>query len=162
MQPQTALLVDVNHCCQIDMSYSTDYVWQMRSQESERATDIHFDTVRLPRPMRVEYPRTAEELVAHWQEKGCFLVIKGKDGIVGFIDGLPQPWLNTLWISNLVVAPKFRQQGIGSQLLQAAHEWAIHRQLGQLSLEIQTKNIRPSPLPKNTAFTSVGIMSDII
>jgi len=156
MQPQTALLADINHCCQLNMSYTTDYVWQMRTAETERATDIHFDTVRLPRPMRVEYPRSPDELLANWERKGCFLVIKDVAGIIGFIDGLPQPWLNTLWISNLVVVPGYRQQGVASRLLQAAREWARQRQLGQLTLEIQTKNFPAIALALKHGFRFCG------
>jgi ribosomal-protein-alanine N-acetyltransferase len=45
-----------------------------------------------------------------------------------------------LWIFNLVIAPSYRQQGAGSQLLQAAQSWAASQGLGQLTLELQTKN----------------------
>lgn len=141
MQPHPARLIDVNHCCQMNMSYTTDYVWQMRTQETERSTDIHFDTVRLPRPMRVEYPRTPDELIDHWEKKACFLVVPNPaKEIIGFVDALPQRWQDTLWIFNLVVMPAYRRQGVGTQLLLAAREWAIQRQFGQLTLELQTKN----------------------
>jgi ribosomal protein S18 acetylase RimI-like enzyme len=141
MRPRPAKLVDVNFCCQLSPAYTTAYVWQMRTRETERSTDIHFDLIRLPRPMRVEYPRLPDELIEHWEQKGCFLVMQNEaNEVLGFVDGLAQPWQNTLWIFNLVIAPSYRQQGAGSQLLQAAQSWAASQGLGQLTLELQTKN----------------------
>jgi ribosomal protein S18 acetylase RimI-like enzyme len=141
MEPRRARIVDVNHCCQFNMTYNTDYVWQMRTQETERSIAVHFDTVRLPRPMRVAYPRAPEELINHWEKKACFLVVPNPaKEIIGFVDALPQRGQNTLWIFNLVVTSAYRRQGVGSQLLLAAREWAGQQRLGQMTLEVQTKN----------------------
>ena len=141
MQVYPAELVDLNTCCQINTSYTTDYVWQMRTGGDERATNIYFDTIRLPRPMRVEYPRSSDELFENWRQEHCFLTVRNlEEELVGFIDAQPYTWQNTLWVSNLVVAPSYRRQGFGTALLNAATEWALSRQLGRLTLEIQTKN----------------------
>jgi ribosomal protein S18 acetylase RimI-like enzyme len=141
MQVYPAELVDLNTCCQINMSYTTDYVWQMRTSGDERTTNIHFDTIRLPRPMRVEYPRSSDELFEHWRQEQCFLTIRNLEGeIVGFIDALAQPWQDTLWVFNLVIDPNYRRQGFGTALLKAANDWALNQNLGRLMLEIQTKN----------------------
>lgn len=157
MRPRPAKLVDVNFCCQLNGGYTTAYVWQMRTRETERATDIHFDVVRLPRPMRVDYPRLPDELIEHWEQKGCFLVIHdGDNEIFGYVDALPQPWQNTLWVFNLVVAPAYRQQGVGSHLLQAARQWAATNRLGQLTLELQTKNHPAIALVQKHGFQFCG------
>ena len=141
MQTRPARLTDINLCYQMSMTYTTDYVWQMRSQETERSTNVHFDLVRLPRPMRVEYPRSPDELIRHFEQKTCFFVAQGESKeIMGFLDALPHPWQNLLWVANLVVGPAYRRQGVGSRLLQAASGWANQRNLGQLTLETQTKN----------------------
>lgn len=141
MQIHTADLTDINICCQMDMSYTTDYVWQMQTRENGRSIDVRFDTVRLPRPMRVEYPRSPDELIENWQQDGCFLVVRNiEDEIIGFLDAQPQPWQNLLWISNLVIHQHYRRQGFGTRLLKAATRWALDHNLGQLMLEVQTKN----------------------
>jgi ribosomal protein S18 acetylase RimI-like enzyme len=141
MQIYPAELVDINFCCQMNMSYTTDYVWQMRTRGDERAIDVHFDTVRLPRPMRVEYPRSSDELIEHWQQEACFLTVRNVgDEIVGFLDAQPQPWQNLLWISNLVISQNYRRQGFGTILLESANRWALEQNLSRLMLEVQTKN----------------------
>jgi ribosomal protein S18 acetylase RimI-like enzyme len=141
MQIHQAELADINLCYQLNKSYTTDYVWQMQTRENGRTIDVRFDTVRLPRPMRVEYPRSPDELILHWQQDGCFLIARNSsDELVGFLDAWPQPWQNLLWISNLVIDGAYRRQGFGSRLIKAARRWALEQNLLQLMLEIQTKN----------------------
>lgn len=141
MQIHPAELVDINLCYHLNMSYTTDYVWHMQTRENARTIDVRFDTVRLPRLMRVEYPRSPDELILHWQQDGCFLIARNlNDEVVGFLDAWPQPWQNLLWISNLVIDQAYRRQGFGSRLLKVARRWALERNLLQLMLEIQTKN----------------------
>jgi len=141
MRIYPAELADINVCCQMTMSYTTDYVWQMQTQQSEHTIGIRFDTVRLPRSMRVEYPRSPDELIENWQQDGCFLVARNlKDEIVAFLDARPHPWQSFLWIANLVVDPDYRQQGFASTLLKSAGRWAMEQNLRRLMLEMQTKN----------------------
>lgn len=141
MQIHPAELADLNLCYQLNMAYTTDYVWQMQTRENGRTIDVRFDTVRLPRPMRVDYPRSPDELMLHWQQEGCFLVARTmNDEVLGFLDAWPRPWQNLLWISNLVIDQAYRRQGFGSRLLKSARRWAIEHELAQLMLEIQTKN----------------------
>jgi len=141
MQLQPAELVDLNICYQLDMSYTTDYVWQMQTRDDGRTIDIRFDMVRLPRPMRVAYPRSPDELMGHWQEDGYFIVIRTmEDAIIGFLDAQPWPWQNTLWISNLIIDRQYRRRGFGSTLLKSAARWAEAHDLSQLMIEVQTKN----------------------
>jgi ribosomal protein S18 acetylase RimI-like enzyme len=141
MQISPAELADLNSCHQLNASYTTDYVWQMQMRQNGRTTDIRFDTVRLPRQMQVEYPRSPDELLEHWQQDGCFLVARNaNDEVIGFVDAQPQPWQSLLWISNLVVDKHYRRQGFGTRLVKSASHWAVEHHLHKLILEVQTKN----------------------
>lgn len=141
MHVYPAELSDLNICYQITASYTTDYVWQMQTTGVGRRVEIRFDTVRLPRPMQVAYPRSPDELLSHWEQDGCFLVAQnGDEEVVGFIDARPQPEQGILWVSNLVVDRPFRRQGYGVLLLKSAQEWAMRHRLSNIMLEIQTKN----------------------
>jgi GNAT superfamily N-acetyltransferase len=141
MRVYPAELVDLNSCFELNTGYSTDYVWQLQTRQSERRTDVRFDTVRLPRSMQVEYPRSPDELVDHWKQDTCFLVAhNGDDEIMGFVDAQPQLEQGLLWIFNLVVDKAYRQQGVGTLLLKAARQWAVQHQLRKIMIELQTKN----------------------
>ncbi|MEK6220835.1 MAG: hypothetical protein N2D54_01130 [Chloroflexota bacterium] len=50
-------LEDLNIIFDMDHSYHTDYVWQLDVQSTDREYNVRFREVRLPRSMRVEYPK---------------------------------------------------------------------------------------------------------
>jgi ribosomal protein S18 acetylase RimI-like enzyme len=157
MRVYPAELTDLNICCQINGAYTTDYVWQMQTTGVGRRIEIRFDTVRLPRPMQVAYPRSPDELLAHWQQDGCFLVAQNDEGeVVGFIEAQPQPEQNILWVRNLVVDRPFRRQGYGALLLKSAQEWAIQHRLNNMMLEIQTKNFPAVSFAQKLGFHFCG------
>src|SRR5260370_16265860 len=75
---RTATSDDLAACLQLDLSYETDYVWQMDVRDEAGAIAVNFQTVRLPRLMRVVYPREPEALTQSWQKReatdDCLLV----------------------------------------------------------------------------------------
>jgi ribosomal protein S18 acetylase RimI-like enzyme len=157
MKIEPAELPDINLCYQMNKSYATEYVWQMQTREQEHSLEIRFDTVRLPRPMRVEYPRNPDELLEHWQADNCFLVIRDpEENVAGFVDAQPQPWLNELWIANLVVDHRYRRQGMAARLLKAAGRWAAAQNLKRITLEMQSKNYPAICFAKKNGFKYCG------
>ena len=136
-----AVLADLNPCYEMDGSYTTDYVWQMHTHDNERTVEVRFDTVRLPRPMKVAYPRHPDELLPNWRQRECFLVAADDLGqVVGFLDVTAQMWHAVGWIRNFVVQRNHRHQGVGTSLLRAARYWALDVGLSKMMLETQTKN----------------------
>jgi ribosomal protein S18 acetylase RimI-like enzyme len=148
MAIRPAELDDLKACLILDHSYFTEHVWQMEVQESEDGITVNFRSVRLPRPVRVGYPRDREALLASWHRRDCFLVATAYDGegekkagpIVGYLTMGAYDWHRTSWVTDLVVAPEHRRQGIATQLLQAGKEWAREAGLRRLIVETQTKN----------------------
>lgn len=136
-----AELVDLNLCYALDGSYTTEYVWQMQAREGERSVEVRFDTVRLPRPMKVAYPRHPDELLSNWRQGECFLVAADASGQpIAFLDMTAQTWHDVGWIRNLVVDRNYRRQGIATALLNAARYWAHDNKLRRIMVESQTKN----------------------
>ena len=136
-----AELADINVCYHLDGSYVTDYVWQMQARETERTVEVRFDTVRLPRSMKVSYPRHPDELLPNWRRGECFLVAADDSGRpIGFLDMTAQHWHGVGWIRNLIVDRRFRRQGVATALLHAARQWAQENGLNKIMLEAQTKN----------------------
>jgi GNAT superfamily N-acetyltransferase len=137
-----AQLGDLNACYELDKSYLTDYVWQMQTHADGRSIDVRFDMIRLPRPMKVDYPRDADEILDNWRQEQCFLVaVDGaEDAVIGFLDMTAQAWHGTAWIRNMVVHKDHRRQGVGTSMYRAAHAWARENGLTKIIAEAQTKN----------------------
>lgn len=148
MTIRPAELEDLEACLRLDHSYFTEHVWQMDVQEAEGRVTVRFRTVRLPRTVLVKYPRDRDALLTAWHHRDCFLVATAGAGrqeiealpIVGYLTMGAYDWHQTGWVADLVIAPEFRRQGIATQLLQAAKDWARDAGLRRLTVETQTKN----------------------
>jgi GNAT superfamily N-acetyltransferase len=113
----------------------------MQARDNERSIEVQFDTVRLPRPMKVAYPRHRDELLPNWRQGECFLVAADSSGqSIALLDMATEAWLGVGWIRNLIVHRDHRRQGVATDLLRGARHWALDNELGKLMLEIQTKN----------------------
>jgi hypothetical protein len=80
-----ALMGDMQECLEFDASYATEYVWQMDSHASSGEISVGFRHVRLPRSMRVEYPRDAEALLAEWRLRDTLLVAERDRVKLGYV-----------------------------------------------------------------------------
>lgn len=135
-----ATLADLNACLVLDHAGQTGHVWQMKVQETESQVGVTFHTVRLPRRMRVEYPRNLEQLVEDWQRGEGFLVAEVDGEVRGYVDLLVQPWQHMGWVANLAVDRGYRRRGIGTLLMHHAHQWSLELGLRSLLAEATTKN----------------------
>lgn len=151
-----AELVDLNACIPIDSSFVTDHVWQMESRDSEGVVNVAFRTVRLPRPMKVGYPRDTDSLIEDWRKGECFLVAYEDATVVGYLDMTVQPWNMTGWVNNLVVAKTHRRRGIGGLLLRSALRWGQETHLLKVITETQTKNYPAIQFYQKNAFSFCG------
>jgi GNAT superfamily N-acetyltransferase len=135
-----AELADLKACLEIDHSYVTDHVWQMEEREVKGRVTVVFRTARLPRSMRVQYPKDYDNLLESWRRGECFLVAEEDGEVRGYLDMSVQSWHLTGWIDHLAIAKDYRRRGIGTNLVKKAAQWAREQGLQRLMLEIQTKN----------------------
>ncbi len=135
-----AFLEDLVACAQMDPTLETDHVWQMDERSAGSELHIAFRQARLPRPMRVQYPRDLNRLAEDWERDECFLVAAEGSEVLGFIDARLQVWDGAAWLHHLVIARRYRRHGIATRLVQTAAEWARRQGLRQLMLESSTKN----------------------
>ena len=141
MVVRPADLADLSICYDMDTSYVTEYVWQMQTREEDRSLEVRFNTVRLPRPMKVAYPRHPDELLPNWRQQHFFAVASDDSAqVIAFMDMVAQDWHRTAWVQNLVVQRANRRQGVASALLRSARAWALEHGLRRLIIETQTKN----------------------
>ncbi|MBO9309258.1 MAG: GNAT family N-acetyltransferase [Chloroflexi bacterium] len=135
---------DLPACLALNLSYETDYVWQVdvRGDESG-AIAIGLRTARLPRLLRVTYPRAESLLSAalSWESTaGAFLVAEKGGVLRGYAILRFVRERSAAQIAELGVDAAARRQKIGTALLNAAYAQARAHKLRHLSIEVQTKN----------------------
>ncbi len=123
-----------------DHSFSTDYVWQMDLREEQGQVSVNFRQVRLPRSLRVLYPRNSEALAAHWTDRNLFVVAEVLGQVRGYLSVAEGPMPELGWVADFAVERKMRRQGIGTALITSAVDWARHSGLRRLIVEVQSKN----------------------
>jgi GNAT superfamily N-acetyltransferase len=132
---------DIAALAALDHNYTSNYVWQMELDTDNGEINVRFREIQLPRSVRVEYPHSTKELVQDWKSRSGLLValLDGKPvGYVGLMENIVPL---SAWVTDLVVAPSLRRQGIGTALVLAAQEWTAARPHSRrLILEIQPKN----------------------
>jgi ribosomal protein S18 acetylase RimI-like enzyme len=134
-----ATLSDLNACLSLDHDWVTDHVWQMQVREDESDVGVNFHTARLPRRMRVQYPRDLEQLVEDWQRGEGFWVAEVDGEVRGYVDLLAQPWQGMARMPNLAVDRGYRRKGIGTALMRQARQWAWEQGLQAILAESTTK-----------------------
>ena len=116
-----ALPPDLPRCLMLDPSYATDYVWQMDSHANahDGQITVAFRSVKLPRTMRVAYPRDHTLLSAGWHACDSLLIAEDANSLVGYATLMKRVPQSTVWVNDLVVAKGARRTGVGSALFVA-------------------------------------------
>jgi ribosomal protein S18 acetylase RimI-like enzyme len=137
---RSVALADLSYLAEIDHSYHTDYVWQMDIKTLKHEVEISFREVRLPRSMRVEYPKEISYAVEGIKGGPGFFVAEMDDEPVGYINLSRMNNPELLQVADLVVSRRLRRNGIGLALLGAAQTQALQEEAKFLILEMQSKN----------------------
>jgi GNAT superfamily N-acetyltransferase len=155
---RSAVQTDLDACFSLDADLQTDHVWQMEEREENGGLLVRFQTVRLPRVMRVSYPRLRDDLLSCWENGSVVLVATDKrtvdpdqDQTTVIPDAEPASiyaycqldacaWQQAGWISHMIVDRRYRRQGIGTAMVRASVLWGKKRGLRRLMVALQTKN----------------------
>ncbi len=135
-----AVAQDIPVLAAIEHQIQSNYVWQMDRVINEGEIDIHFREIRLPRAVRIEYPRPAHFLLDQWKTRSQILVAIMAGVPVGYVALSDQQAPFTAWVTDLAVNHEVRRKGIASALVLASQEWAIQRGLRRMIMEMQSKN----------------------
>jgi ribosomal protein S18 acetylase RimI-like enzyme len=153
---RSATAADLPRCLSFDTAFETDYVWQMDSRLQEGQTTISFRTVRLPRPMKVAYPRDTKQLNAAWDACDAMLVADDNRTLVGYAALAKRGAQAAAWVQDLIVSKSARRQGVGSALLTGVIRWAREEKLSWITIEVQTKNYPAIQFCQKHGFTFCG------
>lgn len=135
-----AIATDIPRLIAIDHSCMSDYVWQLELRRESGQIISNFREVRLPRTVKVDYPRDPLRLAGDWSGRGAVFVALTSDNPIGYVCVNEQHVAAIAWVTDLVVAPERRRKGAASALLTAAQAWALERGVRRLILETQSKN----------------------
>jgi ribosomal protein S18 acetylase RimI-like enzyme len=157
-----AIPTDLPVLAALDHNYSSDYAWQMEINHNETALDeashvwVSFREIRLPRSVRVEYPRSPQRLAEGWQSHAGVLVAVHENEAIGYASLMLGIAPLTAWVTDLVVKRRLRRQGIGSALLLSAQEWGLQHECRNLVLEMQSKNYPAIKMAEKLGFDFCG------
>lgn len=151
-----AVVADFPTLIEIDHGFKTQYVWQMDLHQEEGQTNVSFREVRLPRTVRVEFPRPYQELFTRAGASSIILVAVCEGVLAGYIHIASDIAPTTAWVLALAVAEERRRQGIARALIIAGQDWGRLRRLRRMILEIQSKNLPAIRMAKKLGYEFSG------
>lgn len=155
IRPVTA--EDIPALTGMDHTYTSDWVWQMEiNTQDEGQVRVNFREVRLPRSVRVDYPRPYRDLSQDWEARSGLLVAVLEGEPVGYVSLQTGVAPLTAWATDLAVKRRLRRQGIGSALLLAAQDWGAQHDCRYLVLEMQPKNYPAIQMARKLGFDFCG------
>lgn len=140
VQIRPAVSTDLPILMALDHSCQTDYVWQMDIQRTDGHLGAVFREIRLPRSVSTSYPRPVAALPESWNRRTGMLVALVGGQAIGYARMSDTLLPRTVWLTDVVVSPRYRRQGIGMTLVMAAHSWALERKDHRALLEMSSKN----------------------
>ena len=133
---------DIPACLDLDHSYETQYVWQMRLQGDADHQHITFTREHLPRLLETTYPANPQRLQAAVTPEHGFLVAANRQHgeILGYLTVHHDPIYRIAYVQDMVISRPYRRNHIGSRLFAVACQWAREKHLTVITLEMQTRN----------------------
>ena len=136
-------------------SVETTHVWQMDTNSDQAEIETRFRDIRLPRAIRLDYPKNIMELADTWTRKSLFLVAAEQSQPIAYLT-IEIQQSKVARVTDLVVDEKKRQQGIATALLLAATEWIAQRKVKRVLLEMQAKNHAAIQLARKLGYEYCG------
>ncbi len=156
VQIRPATATDVPILMAIDHSCQTDYVWQMDIIREEGQAGAIFREIRIPHTIDVPYPRSVKALFETWNRRSGLLAAMIGEEVIGYIRMNDTVLPQTAWLSDMVVSPRFRRQGVGMALVLAAQAWAMDRKNKRALLEMCSKNFPAISLARKLGYEFCG------
>jgi ribosomal protein S18 acetylase RimI-like enzyme len=149
-----ATLIKMDHSCE------TNYVWQMESSSDRGQTEIRFRETRLPRSLRLEYPRLPVNMADTWTKHGLFLVARLADVSVGYLTLDIDHDNNLARVIDLVVDVNHRRKGIANALLVSAQKWLRTNGVDRVTIEVPAKNFAAISLARKLHYDFGGYVDN--
>ncbi len=143
-------------CWNMDVSYTSEYVWQLRARPDGAAYSANLTRVRLPRPVTLRDPLWGGDRGMTDSNDGALVVAENQAGIAGFAALVADPLRGVDVILMLAVAVHARRRGIGRQLLSAAMKVAAGRGRRAICATLQARNYPAIEFFMSAGFSVAG------
>ncbi len=140
IQIYPAAVEDLESLAELKGYYETTHVWQLERTIEDFQISTGFRLSRLPRPVRVDYPRSPAVITQDWLNTSMVLTARLHEKIIGYIRMDETKIPNTIWITDLVIETRQRRQGIATALILSVQDWALQRNIKCITIEMQSKN----------------------
>lgn len=143
---------------ELDHSFKSQYAYRMRADMENKNASFRFEPVKLPREAHLSYMRDKNSLLKTWDDASLIYVGVLDDVLVSYvaIDAKTLPM--TARVTNLVVMPEVRQNGIGRTMLAAVEDWTARQGLLRILLEIPMRNYPMVELSRRCGYEICGFM----
>lgn len=156
VQIREGTAADWSACWNMDVSYSTESVWQLRSQQNGESYESAIEPVRLPRPLTLRDPLWRANGVTSVGDDGVLLVADSSLGVIGFTLVAAESLRDVNQLVMLAVVGHARRQGIGRRLLAAAIDAARGRGGRALCATLQARNYPAIAFVRAAGFAFAG------
>jgi GNAT superfamily N-acetyltransferase len=153
---RSAVSPDFSILSGFDHTVRTDMVWQLDRFSDNGNESINFREIRLPRPIRVEYPYSAGNLLDRSKVLAIVLLACMEEVPIGFIGLTTYHSYSSTWIKELVVHERWRRRGFATVLIRAAYDWSIERNIYRMTMEMSSKNFPAISLARKHGFEFCG------
>jgi ribosomal protein S18 acetylase RimI-like enzyme len=152
---RSTVSTDLARLSVLDHTIDTDYVWQLDLHREAGQVEVSLREVRLPRTVRLEHPRSANELPDTWHLRPMLSAVIGLEAVayIRFTDEIVP---HAVWITDVVVGKSMRGKGLARKLLGAAEAWGLQRGLRRAIVEVQSKNAPAIRLVQKLGFEFCG------
>jgi ribosomal-protein-alanine N-acetyltransferase len=106
-----------------------------------------------------EFPWSEEDFIRCLRQRNCIgMIAESDDRVVGFM--IYELHKNRLHILNFAVHPKFRHQGVGTQMAQKLIGKLSHQRRTRILLEVRETNLSAQLFFRDAGFRAVSVLRD--
>lgn len=155
-----AVSSDISALEKFDHTSETTQVWRVDGSITKERIATELNEVKLPRVLRLSYPRRGEPLKDTWTRHLLFLIASCEGNPAGYLTLDEDIDKLSAAVHDLVVNLPFRRQGIATALIITAQDWVKRRGMTRLVLEVPAKNHAMVELATKLRFGYTGMIDN--
>jgi ribosomal protein S18 acetylase RimI-like enzyme len=151
---------DMPACAALPATYVTRMAWQLTLDGDAGRTgplNLSLSQIRLPRMLTLSLPSAMVPLHATWEQQDHIVVAIDAEIVCGYLCLQTIPDQGHAIISRLLVDVPMRGNGVGTELIRAAHGWTAEQGLLRLLAHTPLRNTPGSTFYQRRGFRICGV-----